>query len=521
MAAKGISYAQLLETNNLMQSLSDETYWLSVTRTVAESKLFPVSAYFLLANVMAFYRWPALLRKIETRMSAEDIGDRCRGAAIKVQNPTISAALATLYLMGREWLINMGLLRPQDAAEDIIYLMDFRKRFQLSYHRNDGHVTNQEFGHRAQILPERQLQVFHADMYDCAEGEPLHQAAHGFLAAASQYGFLVSCESRVSLQNTGPYRLADDREMIVRDFRDLSENALPWQDGVAGGVPYNNLTVVMAVKDCHFHLIDDWGSFESKPEFRSEHLVGAGLYTSDILSDGYIPVGMGSKGELTETFTSLTARIKDANTRLWRRIAGWSRDQMIDAGAIHYFAMIKDLAHVAGIYEVDDWMNVDERAERFRPLLNDEFSRDTVGELMALLTHPSQRINDYAMMQHSDKPQRMFSPIPYSILCGEDYVASCGPLRPGVTHHAPKIDRYTTTRGVLTLAEYNRLARETTPAVCTDKYRFLCDTWVKYHYDTPLADELYGLAQADSRLLEGAGAGLRRADVEALRGSAR
>ena len=36
MASKGISYVQLLETNNLIQSLSDETYWLSVTRTVEE-----------------------------------------------------------------------------------------------------------------------------------------------------------------------------------------------------------------------------------------------------------------------------------------------------------------------------------------------------------------------------------------------------------------------------------------------------------------------------------------------------
>ncbi len=78
----------------------------------------------------------------------------------------------------------------------------------------------------------------------------------------------------------------------------------------------------------------------------------------------------------------------------------------------------------------------------------------------------------------------------------------------------------TTTRGVLTLAEYNRLAQETRAAVCCDKYRFLCETWVKYHHDTPLADELYRLTQSDSRLLKGAGAGLRRADVEALRGSA-
>jgi len=71
----------------------------------------------------------------------------------------------------------------------------------------------------------------------------LHDAAHRFLATVSQYGFLVSCESRISLTNSGPYRIDDRHEMIVRDFMDLAECSLPWLDGVAAKVPYNNLTV--------------------------------------------------------------------------------------------------------------------------------------------------------------------------------------------------------------------------------------------------------------------------------------
>ena len=69
------------------------------------------------------------------------------------------------------------------------------------------------------------------------------------MAAASQYGFLISCESRISLHNSGPYKIGDDREMIVRDFMDFSESDFPWLDGVASEVPYNNLTVTMGVKD--------------------------------------------------------------------------------------------------------------------------------------------------------------------------------------------------------------------------------------------------------------------------------
>jgi hypothetical protein len=308
--------------------------------------------------------------------------------------------------------------------------------------------------------------------------------------------------------------------MIVRDFMDLSENDLPWLDDIGNGVPYNNLTVTMAVKDCHFYLVDDWGSFESKPEFTADKLAGVGLYTSDSLSEGYIPVGMGSKEELTACFNSVTDKIKTATNKLWRRIAGWSRDQMMDAGAIIYFAIIKDLAHVAGVYEVSDWMMIDERAERFRPLFNDEYSRDALVGL-CIGTHPSHATNEYRMMQHSNNPQHLYSPIPYSILQGEDYTPSSGPVYPGKSHLDAKIDRYVTTRGVLTLAEYNKLAREMRPPVVDPKYRHLCETWLKYHAGTPLADELYRQEQSRSRVLKGKGSTLKRADIDKLRAASR
>ncbi len=93
MANNCISYAQLLETNNLIQACTDETYWLCVTRTVQESKLFPVPSYMLLSYLNAFYRYPSVLRKIESRMSAEEIGDRARAMGIKVQNPSMGWAL--------------------------------------------------------------------------------------------------------------------------------------------------------------------------------------------------------------------------------------------------------------------------------------------------------------------------------------------------------------------------------------------------------------------------------------------
>jgi hypothetical protein len=508
-----LTYAQLLETNNLIQQNADEIYWLCATRTVQESKIFPVSAYILFSYLNAFYRYPVLLRKIEARMSAEEIGDRARNQGIKI----VAWCFPCFYLLGREMLINWGVIKPTDAVLDVAYVLDFWKRFQLAWHRNNGNLTNRQAGHRAQIMPEQRLQVFHADAYECRAGDPLHNAAQAFLAAVAQYGFLVSCESRLTLHNYGPYKVSDTREMLVRDFLELSEYDVPWLDGVGQDIPYNNLTVPMIVEGCHINLLDDWGSFESVPPLQAEHIVAVGLYTADPLSNGHVPVGMGSREELTATFLDLAARFKVATARLWREMAGWTRDQQLDAGALTYSGVIKEFAHIAGVYAMEDWMLIDERAERFRPLLNDEYGNLFLGELVGYISSPSQRMHDYWMMQHNDQPTKSLSYFPYSMLKDGDYTASVGPMRPGASYLPRKNDRYRTSQGVLSLDEYNRRCREFVPDACNAQNRFLCADWVKYHYDTPEADALFAIDQRHSRLLKNKGAGLRRAEIEALR----
>ncbi len=510
-----LEYVRLLEANNGIQTVGDDTYWLCVTRTVQESKLFPVPSYMLLSYLCCFYRYPELLRKVEAKMPAEEIGDRVRAMGGKLGNLT-GWGLPTFYLIGREMLINFGMLDPADAAEDVAYVMDFWRRFKLAQQREDGHLNAREFGQRVQILPERRVQRFHSELHKCEAGDRLNASAQTFLATVSQYGFLVSCESRCTLNNSGPYRLGDDREMIVREFTDLAEGDYPWLDGVAADIPYNNLTVTMEATGCHFYLMDDWGSFESRPEFTSDKLTGIGLYTSDSLSEGFVPVGMGSADELAQTFEDLTEKLRAATVALWKRMAGWSRDEMMDGGALVYFSLIKDLAHIAGVYDVNDWMTIDPRANRFRHLLNDEFGRDFLGELVGLVDLPSQRLHDYAMMQHNNNPVRYLSQIPYSVLSRKDQAPRLAPIGPGMTHHPDKQDRYMTTAGPLSLAEYNARAAAFRPAQMADPYRYICDTTAKYRSADPAVQELYRMEQAGTPI-EGRGAGLSRSDVEAAR----
>ena len=53
--SRELRYTDLLESNSFLRNLSDTTYWLCITRTVQESKLFPMNPYMLLSYLNSFY----------------------------------------------------------------------------------------------------------------------------------------------------------------------------------------------------------------------------------------------------------------------------------------------------------------------------------------------------------------------------------------------------------------------------------------------------------------------------------
>lgn len=190
---------------------------------------------------------------------------------------------------------------------------------------------------------------------------------------------------------------------------------------------------------------------------------------------------------------------------------------MIDAGLLVYSSVPRDLAHFAGVYEQDDWFLIEERAQRFRPLHNDEYGNSAIAELVGLITLPSQQTNDYRMSKWAAQPAELFSSIPYSVLDDDHWTSGVGAIREGSTSLPPKTAKYTTTRGKLTQDECNAAARAFTPSYVEQGSRFLDDEWVKSHSDDARANALYQATQQSSRVLAGQGASLRRDDVEKLR----
>jgi len=146
--------------------------------------------------------------------------------------------------------------------------------------------------------------------------------------------------------------------------------------------------------------------------------------------------------------------------------------------------------------------------------MNDEYGRDSLTELIALLTLPSQQDNDYVMGRHSDGPQHMESRIPLSVLADDDFTPTIGEPRGRWSSLEPKRGLWTTTQGKLTLEQLNAAAKGAKLPAEDPRLRYLDDVWIKWHADDPRAAELYEVTQRGSSLA-GSGSELRQADLAA------
>ena len=125
---------------------------------------------------------------------------------------------------------------------------------------------------------------------------------------------------------------------------------------------------------------------------------------------------MDSASELADYLDDQREKMEAATAEMWKMMAGWSREQMIDAGLLVYYAILKDVAHFAGVYEQDDWFLVDERTQRFKPLMNDEYGNSAIAELVGLVSLTSQDRGPHRMARYSRERTEMWTSIPYSVL---------------------------------------------------------------------------------------------------------
>lgn len=522
---------QLAELNVLLQRADDVLVFNCVTRTAQGSKLFPVLPYLMNVMVETYYRYPDVIREASAVISPEAVGDRAREVSTYLSGLTGWATL-NYYLNGRAWLIRNGLVRPQDNLEDLWTVADWWLRFQRSYRRNGGHVWATDAWDMNPQHPERTLQVFEADAF--AVDDRLRAAANKFMATATQYSFLVNCESRSGLQASGPYNLGGTRVMHTRDFINLAECDFSWLDGVAADVPYNNLTMALITEDVRVE-ISEWGTAYTTPEEYSKNIVGVGLYSSDFLSDRYVPVGMDSAADLADTFTQLVEVCARATRALYRRYADMSFQQMTEAGVYTYLSAANGISHAAGTYRQAEWELIDDRTRRFWPLMNEEYALDAYIENYATLQGRNGSFHDYYL---SPVPYRAWRPngtplpgpgrnaftVSRHVLTDHDYSLRVNPNGTkdfhGTSALPAKSTPFTTTLGRLSEDEVNAAARAFSSPLFAEPWSSFDDEWVKWSYGDPEVDAMYRYSQEHSRLIAREGSALRREDLNRIRRAA-
>ena len=325
--------------NGLIAEVNAVSKVLMRERTSYASQLIPVQQYVTVSCIEAFLRYPEAIEVITAAMSPEELGARIRRPGCQADSVFLWG-IANFFLIGRNI---MGMVDPAlDTVERTDTVLDFWSRVSRSY-RGGGLLHAADGGNRIDAFDE-------ATLADLAAGvAPVDDQRRAVLRRANatlvNHLFLLYFDTRVGHGDTGPYRLADGRQMIVRDFFRLGRSDFWWSD-VAAAVPYSGLTAALVIDEGVELSITDYGTTVSDPEDYLEHLTAFALYTTD--GGRLEPV---ADDELVAT----AAAARAAQKVHYRAIVGMDRDEQIACGAYVYFTFLRPFAQIAGVVDEIDW----------------------------------------------------------------------------------------------------------------------------------------------------------------------
>ena len=331
------------QVNSWLAAINPVTSHLIAERTSYSSQLIPVTPYVTVSCIEAFLRYPEAVATIAAAMPPEEIGAAARRPGCQVDSVFLWG-IANFFLIGRNV---MAMVDPTlDSVERTHTVLDFWARASHAY-RGGPHLHAAEVGNRVDVLsPEMVAHLAAgATRVDNERRDRIRRAN----ATLINHLFLLYFDTRVGHADTGPYRLEDGRTLIVRDFYRLGESDFSWS-GVAAGVPHRNLTAALVLDPQVEVSITDYGTTISSPEDYLEHLNGFGLYTTDGVVPGGLPVPL-SDQELEAT----AAEAKVAQRKHYRDIVAMDRDERIACGAYVYFTFLRPFAEIAGVADEIDW----------------------------------------------------------------------------------------------------------------------------------------------------------------------
>lgn len=330
------------EVNDWLQFHGRISGAMTAERTALESALIPVTAYILVSCVEAYRRYPDMMRTIAAARPPAELGALGRRPGNQIDAVHLWS-IANLPLVIRQALDPFGMIDPADDLERLGTIFDFWAPAALAF-RGDGEYQAYDAGPSVPRYGPEVIDELVAGAVPVTDDATRRQIAKTN-ALLTSYLFLLYFDTRAGYQDTGPYRLADGRTVLVRDFNEFGVGYFPWSAAVGADLPHSNLCCAFILDDVQV-TANDWGTSTTDPVDYFSRLVGFAMFDS-------------TGGELTPVpiseLADLAAAVKRAQSALYRLIAGMTRAEKIDAGAFVYFTFLRPFALAAGVVDDLDW----------------------------------------------------------------------------------------------------------------------------------------------------------------------
>jgi len=293
-----------------------------VQQTTPVPDWFPVHQAFTLAATHTFLTLPDAVRRTLQHTTPEDLAQRGRRLGATVSPLTIWA-FAYSFLVGREILIDCGVITLRTGAADIDLVLDFWRRLSFT-HRGDGHLDNSEAAATNVFLPATVTQRLYDALLPIDTS--IRRRVEQFLTTTDEYLLLLNSEARLGTADSGPYPLNVERVLVVRDFFDLKGMFYPWRDIVAD-LPLHTCSLAFTFNPEDFHSLE----FSDQSALRTNPTA----YTAAIREIAFVSNDTGSPQVLPFTEMDwLTRTIAKVQPKLADRLNRQPRRQRIMTGAL-------------------------------------------------------------------------------------------------------------------------------------------------------------------------------------------
>jgi hypothetical protein len=366
------------EANKLIALMSDSFRVNALSRSVVESRIFPVTHYISVACYILYDQSHQydILKRVASKISPEDIAKRSKTLGSPL-NHLAFYSIAMLYLHGRAQVINDNLYRKRSGEPDIViepeakkketkFILDFWRRLSPNY-LNDGALTVDN--KKLLVLTDDAINILKEQMIPVDNNKELIKKVKQTIAHLTIFNFLFQAECRAGISEHGPYYFEGSTEPLVfKEFQYLYSGNDLFGIDISSIMPYNitqtspvpNVIFGMTLKNMNKIEFNDWCTLFADPADFSTNITSIGIWTKELMhpKDLCYPDNLGVLKPISlDVLDELVEFAKKATRELYVDFAKWSFTKKLMLGTGLYANYCPALfASYAGLENEWEWM---------------------------------------------------------------------------------------------------------------------------------------------------------------------